>query len=71
MSAQKTPTLPGVPPPRLRAAYEALSAARKAAVFEHLTGNTSADYLADWFNRADAPVGATTIKQYRRKLKGV
>lgn len=70
LSASQALDLPGTPPPALRRSYGALTGSQRAAVRPHLLGGTSADYLADWFRRAGAPVGATTLKTYRRSLKG-
>lgn len=58
--------LPGSPPPKLQEAYGALAPDARSAVLPHLIGDTSADYLSGWFSRYGAPVGATTIKAYRR-----
>ena len=69
MSGQLVRPLPGTPGPTLQAAYEALSNARQNAVHPHLIGSTSAEYLAGWFRRAEAPIGATSIKSYRRSLR--
>lgn len=68
MTAATIEALPGNPPPVLREALGRHDAERRAAFIEHLTGGTSADYLADWLRRAGTPVGATTIKHYRRSL---
>lgn len=35
----------------------------------HLQGGTSAEWLADTLTEAGHPIGVTTIKQYRRKLR--
>jgi hypothetical protein len=35
---------------------------------EHLLGGTSADWLAEALTEHGAPVGATTIKAYRRRI---
>lgn len=64
-----TTQLPGEVPPALEAAFLALSEPRQEALLPHLLGGTSADYLSDWFRRAGSPVGATTIKTYRQKLR--
>lgn len=56
-------------PPSLSKALAALSAQRRDAFLTHLDGGTGADYLSDWLKRAGQPVGATTIKLYRRKAK--
>lgn len=61
------PALPADAPPKLREAYSSLSSARRRAFYDHLIGGTSADYLAGWLKRAGSPVGATTIKSFRRK----
>jgi hypothetical protein len=61
--------LPGNPPPALSEAVSALSEPRREALLPHLLNGTSADWLSDWFKRAGQPVGATTIKLYRRRLK--
>jgi len=59
---------PGTPPPALLDAVGRLDDERQEAFFTHLIGGTSADYLSDWMKRAGAPIGATTIKNYRRTL---
>lgn len=64
----KATGLPGTPPPVLVTALGKHDAERRNAVVAHLLGNTSADYLSDWLSRAGTPVGATTIKRYRREL---
>lgn len=38
---------------------------------KHLSGGTSAEWLADTLTEAGYPIGATTIKSYRRKLRAV
>lgn len=58
--------LPGRPGPKLRAAWEAMSQERREAFLPHLLGGTSANWLSNWLTRAGTPVGATTIKDYRR-----
>lgn len=70
MSRDTDLTLPGVVPPALLASYEALSPERQAAVKAHLLGGTSSEWMANWLSRASKPVGATTIKRYRRWLEG-
>lgn len=62
-------TLPGDVPPVLAEAFEALGEERQQALLPHLLGGTGADYLSDWLKRAGQPVGATTIKQYRQRLR--
>lgn len=56
-------------PPRLSAALEAMSETARAAFMEHLSGGTSADWLAEECKRAGIQLGATTIKNYRRTLR--
>lgn len=60
--------LPGRPGPRLKAAWDAMNDATRAAFLPHLLGTTSAEYLADWLHRAGTPVSASTIRTYRRAL---
>lgn len=38
-------------------------------LLDHLQGGTSAEWLAETLTEAGAPIGATTIKAYRRKLR--
>lgn len=61
--------LPGSVPARLLGAYRGLPRDYQEAVRKHLLGGTSADWLSDWFGRYGLPVGATTIKKYRRHLR--
>jgi hypothetical protein len=56
-------------PPVLQAALANLSPKVQGAFTEHLVGGTSADYLSGWLARMGTPVGATTIKSYRRALR--
>lgn len=55
---------------RLDSVYRALPRAAQEAFYDHLTNGTSADYLSDWCSRAGLPVGATTIKRFRRRMNG-
>lgn len=71
VSGTDGPALPGTPPPVLRSAYEALTPERRAALLPHLIGKTGTDYLSDWLRRAGVPVGATTVKSYRRSLRQI
>lgn len=41
----------------------------REAFLAHLRGGTSATWLADWLTRAGFPVGATSIKDYRKKVR--
>lgn len=61
--------LPGTVPPKIRETWAQLSTVEQRALLPHLLGGTSADYLAGWLNRNGTPVGATTIKGYRRSLQ--
>lgn len=60
--------LPGTPPPSLRAVWEILDPATKEPLLAHLTGSTSADWLARTLGQHGHRVSATTIRQYRRQL---
>ena len=60
--------MPGALPPVLESALAEQSTERREALVAHLLGGTSADWLSDWMARAGSPVGATTIKRYRRSL---
>ena len=68
MTAQSIQNLPGNVPPVLVDALSRHDAERRAAFINHLLGGTSAEYLSDWLSRAGTPVGATTVKRYRRSL---
>lgn len=61
--------LPGTPPPSLRDVWEILDPATKEPLLAHLTGNTSADWLARTLATYGHRVSATTIRQYRRQLR--
>jgi hypothetical protein len=50
-------------------ALEAVGPDARDAFLTHLRGGTSATWLADWLKRAGHPVGATTIKDYRKKVR--
>lgn len=39
------------------------------AFLAHVRGGTSAAWLADWLTRAGHPVGATTVKEFRKKVR--
>lgn len=55
-------------PPVLADALAKLPADFRPEVVERIAKpGPSADWLADWFKRAGLPVGATTIKTYRRR----
>lgn len=41
----------------------------RVAFLAHLRGGTSAAWLADWLTRAGHPVGATAVKDYRKKVR--
>ena len=61
--------LPGKPGKRLQEVWDSMTGERRAAFLPHLLGDASADYLADWLERAGTPVSATTIKLYRQALR--
>lgn len=56
-------------PPVLSDALSALPPEVSGRFIEHLRDGTSADYLADWLNRAGHPVSATTLKRYRASIQ--
>lgn len=60
--------LPTPMPPVLSEALGKQSPERREAFAEHFLGGTPAEYLSDWLRRAGTPVGATTIKRYRRAV---
>lgn len=66
--APASAVLPGRPPHVLQAAYGALEPALRAALLPHLLGGTGADRVSGWLREAGHPVGATSIKNYRRSL---
>lgn len=68
MTAKSAKDLPGEAPPVLAEALSQHDAERRQAFIAHLLGGTSADYLSGWLKRAGTPVGATTIKSYRRSI---
>lgn len=65
-------TLPVKPTGKLGDIIESLQASHGEAVdplLGHLIGGTSADWLAETLTEAGLPIGPTTIKAYRRKLR--
>lgn len=58
----------GEVPPVLAEALGKHDPERRTAFIMHLDGGTSAEYLSGWLARAGTPVGATTIKKYRRSI---
>lgn len=54
---------------KVEAALAALGPDFREPVLEHIRGGTSAEWLADWFKRAGFPVGASSIKRYRKKVR--
>ena len=62
-------TLPGAPGHRIRGLWGALTAQERHALKPHLIGTTSAEWLADILTSQGHPIGATTIKVYRRSLR--
>lgn len=61
-------TLPGRVPGKLREAWAQLPEDAQSALYSHIRGGTSADYLSSWLTRYGTPVGATTIKTYRQQI---
>ena len=52
-------------------ALEEVGGEAREAILTHLRGGTSAAWLSDWLTRAGHPVSATTIKDYRKKVRDV
>jgi hypothetical protein len=50
-------------------ALEGVGGEAREAFLAHLLGGTSAAWLSDWLSRAGHPVSATTIKDYRKKVR--
>lgn len=63
-----TEHLPGKPGVKLTRAWAEMDADKRAAFLPHLLGDTSAEYLAWWLERAGTSVSASTIRTYRRAL---
>lgn len=63
-----TVDLPGNPPPAVTKALSKYTQEYRNLILAHLRGGTSCNYLSDWLSRAGTPVGATTLKKYRRTL---
>lgn len=65
--------LPVKPTGKLADTLEALAEVKVPglvnAVEEHLKGGTSAEWLAECLTDCGYPIGATTIKSYRRRLR--
>lgn len=70
VTGDEAQTLPGVPPPSLKAVWGLLSPFSRTALRAHLLGGTSADWLADTLCSEGLQVSATTIRKYRRSLEG-
>lgn len=70
MSGTEELALPGTPGPALRALWESLDPETKAIARDHLLGGTSAEWLSLCFTEHGHRIGATTIKTYRRSLRG-
>jgi hypothetical protein len=60
--------LPGNPPPSVEKALSNYTHEYRTLILAHLKGGTSTNWLSDWLKRAGTPVGATTLKKYRRTL---
>lgn len=56
---------------KLDVALASVGQEAREAFLDHLQGGTSANWLSDWLSRAGHPVGATTIKDYRKKVCNV
>ncbi len=65
-----SPTLPGTPGAALAGVWGALTAQERHLLLAHLEGGTSADWLADTLRSFGHQISPTTIRTYRRSLKG-
>lgn len=63
--------LPGTPPPALQAVWGVLDGRTRDALREHLLGGTSAEWIATTLRAHTYVISASTIRTYRRSLKGV
>jgi hypothetical protein len=54
---------------KVDAALDAVGGEAREAFLAHVRGGTSATWLADWLTRAGHPVGATTVKDFRKKVR--
>ena len=52
-------------------ALEEVGGEAREAILAHLRGGTSAAWLSRWLTKAGHPVSATTIKDYRKKVRDV
>ncbi len=57
------------PNSKLQVALDAMSDAIRVAFMRHLDGDTSAEYLSDWLERAGTPVSPSSIRTYRRTVR--
>lgn len=62
-------SLPGSPSPTLRRVWSEVPGPARGSLKDHLLNGTSADWLARSLTEAGYPIGATTIKTYRRSLR--
>lgn len=63
------PALPGEPPPKLQALYEALKPYQKAALRTVIADpSVSADDLSRTLREHGHDIGPTTLKAYRRSI---
>lgn len=65
-----TQPLPGTPGPALSALWGELSGLERDALLPHLLGGTSAEWLSQILREAGRDISATTIRTYRRSLRG-
>jgi hypothetical protein len=54
---------------KMAAALAALPPNARITLLAHIEGGTSAEYIAGWLTRWGSPVSATTVKDYRRRLR--
>lgn len=67
-SDERAFALPGTPPPVLARIWDGLTKEARELVLDHLTSETSAEWLAHVLSD-ERPVSATTIRTYRRALR--
>lgn len=63
-------TLPGTPGPAVAGVWGSLVAEEREALLPHLLGGTSAEWLSLTLRDLGIPLSATSIRTYRRSLRG-
>lgn len=54
---------------KVETALSELGGDARDAFLAHLRGGTSAAWLSGWLTRAGQPVSATTIKEFRKRVR--